>query len=66
MINKIKGILGSIRFWVITLGWLAAYLAGVEKEGFIWSSLMDQVALWLGSVAVVGSADSIAERINKK
>ena len=63
MWSKITNILGSIRFWIITFAWLAAYLGIVEQDGFTWLRLFDQIAKWLGTVAGLGSLDSIASRI---
>jgi len=65
MIDKIKGLLGSIRFWIITFGWLAVYLGVIEEKGFDWTGLFDQIAIWLGTVAGVGTVDSVAERLSK-
>jgi hypothetical protein len=66
MIAKIKEILGSIRFWTITLGSASAYMGYVELNGFTWSSLLNAFAMYLGVVAGVGSLDSIAKNISGK
>jgi TM2 domain-containing membrane protein YozV len=57
MLSKIKEILGSIRFYMITFGSASAYMAYVELNGFSWSSLLNAVAIWLGVVAGVGTID---------
>ena len=64
MISKILSILGSIRFWIILLGWAAAYLAQVQVDGFTVINLLNNVAILLGVVAGIGSLDSIASRIS--
>lgn len=65
MIGKIKNILGSIRFWIITTGSASAYMAFVERSGFSWSSLLDTLAIWLGVVAGIGTIDRISETLNR-
>jgi len=64
MLEKIKGIVGSIRFWVVTFGWLAAYLGVVAQKGFDLGDLFTQIGIWLGSVAALGTLDAVAERIS--
>jgi hypothetical protein len=65
MIEKIMKILGSIRFWTITLGSASAYMGYVELNGFAWSSLLNALAIWLGVVAGVGTIDSFATKLKK-
>jgi hypothetical protein len=65
MKEKLFKILGSIRFYVILCGWLADYLAKISANGFDLVVLFQQIAFFLGSVAVIGSADSIAQKINE-
>jgi hypothetical protein len=65
MWTKIKGILGSIRFWLITLFWLSTYIAKVEVDGFLLSELFNQIGYWLGSVAGVGTVDQIAKALKE-
>jgi hypothetical protein len=62
MIAKIKGILGSVRFWTITIGSASAYMAYVETSGFSLSSLLNAAAIWLGVVAGIGTIDKISEK----
>ena len=57
MFQKIKEIVGSIRFWIITLGWASDYSAKVISNGFNYPEMFTYVALWLGTVAGVGSID---------
>jgi len=63
MWDKVKSVLGSIRFWVITLSATAAYIGVVETSGFVWSQLCDAIALWLGVVAGIGTIDAVIEKI---
>lgn len=66
MIEKIKSVIGSIRFWMITLGSASAYIAFVETSGFTWSSLLNAIAIWIGVITGVGTADSIATKFGIK
>jgi len=63
MIKKIKELLGSIRFWMVTFAWLADYLGKIQTNGFDWVVMFDQVGWWLGTVAVIGTADSLAKKL---
>ena len=62
MRSKLIKLLGSIRFWIITLASAAAYMALVEKFGFSWSSMLDAMSIWLGVVAGVGTIDKIVAK----
>ena len=53
MINKIKGLLSSIRFWTLTLTAIVALLNG--------QPLLDVLQVYLSAVVLVGSADSVAK-----
>ena len=66
MIDKIKSILGSIRFYIATFAWLADYLGKISADGFDIVVLFEQIAFWLGSVVAIGTADSIAKNISSK
>ena len=63
MINKITKLLGSIRFWVITLGFASEYLSGVVANGFDWETLLIRIAAWLGAIGVIGTVDKAAAAI---
>lgn len=54
MIDKILGILGSVRFWLLTLTGLLALLNG--------QPLIETTQVWLAAIAALGTADSIASR----
>ncbi len=64
MWNKIKNVLSSIRFWIITFAWLAVYLGVVEKNGFSSIELFNQLAGWLATVAGVGTIDKYIRQIS--
>jgi len=66
MKDKILDILGSIRFYIVTFAWLADYLGLVADSGFDIVVLLNQLGLWLGSVVVIGSADSVATKFSGK
>lgn len=58
MIQKILGILSSVRFWIVTLTAVVGILNGQDV------SMVIQV--WLGAVAALGTLDSVASRIGNK
>ena len=55
MITKILAILGSVRFWIITLTAVISILQG--------SPLLDVVQVWLIAIATLGTLDSVAKNI---
>ena len=63
MLDKIKDLLGSIRFYIVTLGFITAFLTAIEVEGFTMALLLENIRNWLLAVAAVGTADSIASKI---
>ena len=65
MKEKTLALLGSIRFYVVTLGWLADYLADMSANGFDAVILLQQISYWLATVAAIGTADSIAKKFRK-
>ena len=58
MASKIWALLGSIRFWILTLTAVLAVLQGAP--------LVDTVQLWGIAVAGVGTLDSVASKIGGK
>ena len=65
MLLKIKGILSSIRFWVVTLGFASEYLSQVAVDGFSWEILLTRIGVWLGVVGGIGTADKWFENFKK-
>lgn len=55
MIDKILGILSSVRFWIVTLTAVVGVLSGQDTSTV--------VQVWLGAVAGLGTLDSVASRI---
>ena len=60
--TKLGAILGSVRFWIVTLTAIIAVLEAHAGGGGL-TAILDVVKLWLITVAGIGTADSIAERI---
>ena len=52
MSKKIVDILGSVRFWIVTLIAVTSVLQGAD--------LVDTIQIWLGAIATLGTLDSIA------
>lgn len=63
MKNKIKAILGSIRFWIITFTAVIAILEGIAMSGLDICVILDVVKIWLVAVAGLGTLDSVASKI---
>jgi len=61
MINKIKAILFSIRFWIITLTAVTGFLTLVQAHGFQMIDFLGVITAWLGTVAGVGTIDKFSE-----
>jgi len=64
MLDKIKKVVGSLRFWILTLTAITAVITGIEKSGFNLVSLLDTIQVWLLAVAGLGTLDSIAQNIS--
>lgn len=60
MIEKIKKLIGSIRFWIALLGAVAAYLALVEVNGFVLSDLFNVITGFLAAVVAIGTIDKFS------
>ena len=63
MKEKILAILGSVRFWMITLAAASIYVGNVQSNGFDLKILLDSIATWLGVVVGVGTADKLAQAV---
>lgn len=63
--TKIKAILGSIRFWTVTLGFAAAFFSSVESDGFSYALLFESIRNWALVVAGVGTLDKTVKTINQ-
>ena len=60
MYAKLLAIIGSVRFWLITLAAVSAFLGVVQSQGFDWKILFDTIAIWLATVAGVGTVDKLS------
>ena len=58
MAEKIQAILGSVRFWTITLTAVLAILNG--------QSIVETAQIWLAAIAAIGTLDSVARKIGGK
>lgn len=63
MKEKLLAILGSVRFWMITMGSLSI-LAGHYFPST--QFFFDTIAAWLGLVTGVGTIDKVVKTINTK
>lgn len=61
MLDKVKSIVGSVRFWIITLTAITGFLTLMEVNGFRVSDLLGVITAWLGTVAGVGTIDKFSE-----
>jgi hypothetical protein len=61
MQTKIKKLLGSLRFWIVTLTAITAVLSSLS-DGQSVTDILDIVTIYLGSVAAIGTLDSLAEK----
>lgn len=60
MLDKIKGLLSSIRFWMATLAAVSQIVKIYWPAG---QPLLDIISLWFSTIFVAGSADSVANKI---
>lgn len=61
--TKLKEILGSIRFWFVTIGAIVAILS---FYGVIPDEVQKIILAWLGTVTGIGTLDKIASTFAKK
>lgn len=61
--DKVKAILGSVRFWMVTIG---AVVAILSFYGIIPPEVQKIILAWLGTVTGIGTVDKVAETISKK
>lgn len=64
--NKINKILGSIRFWLLTVVMLGANAQLMLMSTWTLEGAMAILGVWLSTVVLIGSADSVATRIGGK
>jgi len=54
MAEKVFALLGSVRFWIVTLTAVISVLQGTP--------LLETVQMWAAAVVAIGSLDSVASR----
>ncbi len=62
--EKLKALLTSVRFWVVTLA-AASGVLSLVADGASTSQIFDAVTIYLGTVAGIGTLDSVAEKVGK-
>lgn len=65
MDKKLKALFSSVRFWIVTLTAAVAVLENYVQSGAI-DAYFDIVKVWLGTVAGIGTLDSVAEKFGGK
>ena len=65
MKTKIKELLGSIRFWIVTLTAIVAILES-SVAGFDFAGILEIIKVYLVTVAGIGTLDSVAEKFGSK
>lgn len=60
--EKIKKLVGSIRFWIVTLTFITSILQAIASGSFDINFLFEAVKIYLIAVAGIGTLDSIAEK----
>lgn len=61
--EKIGGILGSVRFWLLTI---IAIVMILQVKGIIDGATFDIIKAWLIAVFGVGTLDSLASKVGGK
>ena len=62
MLNKAKMILGSLRFWIVTLTAVTAVLEAIVGGTFTIEFVFNTVQVWLAAVVTIGTLDSVATK----
>jgi hypothetical protein len=62
MIEKIKAILNSVRFWSFTFGEIGLWLGYIAKNGFDLASLLTLLGSILVTAAGVGTIDKFSNK----
>lgn len=63
--EKVKLLLSSIRFWIVTLTAVLAILQQVSSGVVDMNSVIDVIKIWLGVVAGLGTIDSVAIKFGR-
>ena len=63
MKTKLRNLLGSLRFWIVTAVAVVAILESAEaSSGFLLLEVLEVVKLWLAAVVGIGTLDSVATK----
>jgi len=62
VIEKIKGIFNSVRFWGFVLGESGIWIGKVATDGFTYQGLLTLISVILLTAAGIGSVDKWAKK----
>jgi len=62
MLDKIKALFGSLRFWIIILGAVIAVLQSISTTGLNMVDILDIIKVTLIAIVGLGTADSIVTK----
>jgi len=65
MLQKIKNILGSIRFWIATLTASLAILEAISVGTITIQYVFEVAQIWLAAVVAIGTLDSVAVKFGE-
>jgi len=61
--TKIKNLLGSIRFWLVTVVAIIAIFHGYASVGtLVLTDILTIIEVWLGAIVGIGTLDSVATK----
>ena len=63
MIDKLKALFGSLRFWVILLASITAILQSISLNGGDLVSILDIIRNTLIAIVGLGTLDSVSEKM---
>jgi len=63
MIEKIKALLCSIRFWIIVLGAIIAVLQSINTVGIDLVQILDIIKVTLIAIVGLGTLDSVSVKL---
>ena len=62
--TKVKELVSSLRFWIITLGLIISLLKMHEAGALDLTAALDAIKIYLGVVVGVGTLDGLAVKLN--
>lgn len=63
MQTKLRNLLGSLRFWIVTVVAILAVLQSAEANGaFVLIDVLETAQVWLIAVVGIGTLDSVATK----